>query len=84
MTQVDNTGVHATHCCPAHGCKYGDPDCPVVAGVVQPVYTCEDCESDIDYLHKLLSETESEVLRKTLKRLSQNRKELLKDIIDAN
>ena len=25
-----NVGVHQTHCCVVHGCKYGDEDCPVV------------------------------------------------------
>lgn len=36
-----------THCCPVHGCKYGDDDCPVVSGAAKPVYPnnngCEDC-----------------------------------------
>lgn len=36
-------GVHATHCCKWHGCKYGDPDCPVVLGKIEQVYLCEDC-----------------------------------------
>ena len=33
--------VHITHCCTRY-CKYGDGDCPVVAGV-EPAYKCEDC-----------------------------------------
>jgi hypothetical protein len=28
-------GTHATHCCPVHGCKYGDEDCPVADGRVE-------------------------------------------------
>lgn len=36
-------GVHATHCCKWHGCKYGDPDCPVSNGEVEQEYLCEDC-----------------------------------------
>ena len=36
-------GVHAAHCCKWHGCKYGDPDCPVTTGEVEQKYTCEDC-----------------------------------------
>lgn len=36
-------GVHAAHCCKWHGCKYGDPDCPVVTGEVEQRYKCEDC-----------------------------------------
>lgn len=40
----DDTGVHASHCCVRHGCKYGDEDCPVVIGKVAQMYDCEDCE----------------------------------------
>jgi hypothetical protein len=36
-------GVHAAHCCKWHGCKYGDPDCPVVTGEIEQNYKCEDC-----------------------------------------
>jgi hypothetical protein len=36
-------GVHAAHCCKWHGCKYGDPDCPVASGEVEQEYQCEDC-----------------------------------------
>lgn len=39
----NNYGAHPTHCCKWHGCKYGDPDCPVVTGKVKQVYLCEDC-----------------------------------------
>lgn len=38
-----NIGVHASHCCKWHGCKYGDPDCPVVNGEVEQEYLCEYC-----------------------------------------
>lgn len=38
-------GVHAAHCCPRHGCKYGDENCPVVKGVVEG-RICEDCLED--------------------------------------
>lgn len=41
-----NVGVHATHCCRRHGCKYGDPDCPVVFNRVKQEYPCEDCGDD--------------------------------------
>jgi hypothetical protein len=40
---VDRTGVHATHCCTRHGCKYGNAACPVKAGTVAQVYACEHC-----------------------------------------
>lgn len=36
-------GVHRTHCCLLHGCKYGDEDCPVVNKRVRQAYPCEDC-----------------------------------------
>jgi len=49
MLQVDNTGVHVTHCCLIHGCKYGimtkDP-CPVKLGEVKQEYRCEYCEDE--------------------------------------
>lgn len=31
--------VHAAHC-QKDSCKYGDQDCPVVSGAVQPKYPC--------------------------------------------
>jgi hypothetical protein len=37
-------GVHASHCCKRHGCKYGDKDCPVVSGSVKQDYPCEWCD----------------------------------------
>lgn len=44
MTEVDKTGVHQTHCCDKHGCKYGDHKaCPVVLGKVKQEYPCETC-----------------------------------------
>ena len=40
-------GVHERHCCPKHGCKYGDKDCPVVTGKTSKHNThCEWCERD--------------------------------------
>jgi hypothetical protein len=42
---ANNYGVHQSHCCYVHGCKYGDNDCPVVSGEVGQSYTCESCES---------------------------------------
>lgn len=38
-----NIGVHETHCCARHGCKYGDDDCPVANRTVLQAYACEDC-----------------------------------------
>lgn len=59
-------GVHETHCCKKHGCKYGKhEDCPVVLDLVKQAYSCqtgfdmeedcfeEDCfEEDIDFQMK--------------------------------
>ena len=39
-------GVHKTHCCWYHGCKYCDPKCPVVKGKIKQAYSCEDCDED--------------------------------------
>ena len=39
-------GVHASHCCALHGCKYGDKDCPVFSGEIKQEYTCESCDYD--------------------------------------
>ena len=39
-------GVHRTHCCVLHGCKYGDEDCPVANGEIKQDYTCESCSMD--------------------------------------
>lgn len=45
----DDYGVHISHCCKWHGCKYGDDDCPVVTGKVEQKYLCGDCYEDLDY-----------------------------------
>lgn len=39
-------GVHRTHCCFKHGCKYGDDDCPVEIGLIAQDYLCESCTQD--------------------------------------
>ena len=39
-----NWGVHESHCCFEHGCKYGYEDCPVTLGLTQQDYRCEDCD----------------------------------------
>jgi hypothetical protein len=36
-------GVHTSHCCLQHGCKYGDDDCPVASGGHKQEYPCETC-----------------------------------------
>ena len=47
-------GVHITHCCSKHGCKYNDKDCPVVLGIVEQKYECIDCK--IEYYTKILKD----------------------------
>jgi hypothetical protein len=42
-------GVHRTHCCVIHGCKYGYEDCPVVNEVITQEYPCEYCASIDSY-----------------------------------
>jgi len=37
-------GVHRTHCCIKHGCKYGDDDhCPVATGRIEQDGACHNC-----------------------------------------
>ena len=43
-----NIGVHKSHCCKWHGCKYGDKDCPIVNGEEKQLYLCEDCDEDLE------------------------------------
>lgn len=39
-----SNGVHQTHCCIIHGCKYGDEDCPVELGLLTQESPCEHCD----------------------------------------
>lgn len=45
---ADRVGVHETHCCARHWCKYGDEDCPVMNGAVEgiPTEACEWCDHE--------------------------------------
>ena len=52
-------GVHRTHCCVFHGCKYGeDSTCPVVQQEVMQNYLCDECGNQgvqsIEHLKRLL------------------------------
>lgn len=42
------SGVHASHCCARHGCKYFEEDCPVVTGQVKQLYNCEECDDEAE------------------------------------
>lgn len=46
--KYEHIGVHRTHCCLEHGCKYGEEDCPVVNKLVVQTYPCYDCEHDYE------------------------------------
>jgi hypothetical protein len=39
-------GVHEGHCCPEHGCKYHDEDCPVALKDTESIYPCEICSDE--------------------------------------
>lgn len=39
-------GVHASHCCLEHGCKYSDVNCPVINEKVKQEYPCESCTGE--------------------------------------
>jgi hypothetical protein len=41
----DRWGVHISHCCLFHGCKYGDDDCPVYLAKTAQEHPCEDCDT---------------------------------------
>jgi hypothetical protein len=42
---LEKYGVHRTHCCIFHGCKYGDFECPVSDGKIKQDFPCEDCDA---------------------------------------
>ena len=41
-------GVHTSHCCSQHGCKYGNDECPVENGDSKQEFPCQDCDEDYD------------------------------------
>jgi hypothetical protein len=41
--EPEGWGVHRTHCCILHGCKYSDDDCPVANKKTTQAYPCEQC-----------------------------------------
>lgn len=43
---ADLHDAHTAHCCPQHGCKYGDLACSVTTGEGFPEGACSDCETD--------------------------------------
>ena len=70
-------GVHRTHCCIVHGCKYGDGDCPVVNADVEQIYLCEDCQNNLNPMSHFVGEKDKTVKKKKYIRrkfLTQQRK----------
>lgn len=60
--------VHISHCCVKHGCKYSEPDCPVVNGEVQQTHVCEDCSNEgIDKVEELLQKKDMNKLQEIFK-----------------
>lgn len=47
---IDNIKVHAAHCCKECGCKYGDEECPVFTGKIEPYYDCSECADSFSEL----------------------------------
>lgn len=73
-----NDAIHAAHCCKWHGCKYGDPNCPVEKGRITQQFLCEDCTEllrDEAYYAKLIQQVNE------IKAFEKTRKELYKDSI---
>lgn len=57
----DDIGVHESHCCSDHGCKYGDSDCPVAHYGLKQLYRCEECLEDTNDVQPLRDEGGSEI-----------------------
>jgi hypothetical protein len=46
MSEVSD-GIHTSHCCHKHGCKYGAGlDCVVESGLKRQEFPCEFCDED--------------------------------------
>ena len=67
-----NRGVHQSHCCKWHGCKYGDDNCPVVHGLVKQDYLCEWCNEDLENEEYLLQTLKNIQEMKELKHEQSN------------
>ena len=69
ISYKDDIGVHATHCCIIHGCKYGEYDtCPVCLAEVKQERLCEFCYDFVYEELKMKSELQSEIDQEFLKR----------------
>ena len=59
---VIDYGEHISHCCKWHGCKYGNPNCPVELGKIRQEYLCEFCYNDLE---------DEEYFKETLKNIKE-------------
>jgi len=70
---ADPRETHKSHCCVRHGCKYGEPDCPVASGEVEQLYDCESCAWDKEEFSELeelrLYKSEHERLKEELNQI---------------
>lgn len=53
---VDKIGVHVTHCCVIHGCKYGENNCVVTQGTHVQAYLCEFCSNVLEEVDEVVEE----------------------------
>ena len=74
--EVNQLGVHASHCCKKCGCKYGSEECPVVTGEVEADFDCMDCENEKQDLISAL-ENLDEIEFQEIFRIVQQRRNLL-------
>lgn len=49
LQEVSKTD-HVENCCEAHGCHWGDHDCPVTNHGVKQAYPCDECDTLADSL----------------------------------
>lgn len=67
--EVDHVGVHASHCCTKHGCKYNDSECPVEQGEVTQDHPCETCEwADTEIARWLHEATNQQIAAELVRR----------------
>lgn len=79
-------GVHETHCCVVHGCKYYDEDCPVETGEIEQENTCMDCS---DYYSQLsggleASRAKIKVVRETKRAVARGENTVEVDLVDMD
>ena len=57
----EDSGVHVSHCCVLHGCKYAEGTCPVWAALLTQEHPCEDCVDHSDVLDRLIEANAGDV-----------------------